>query len=165
MRYEHLVQINVPGQPNIRRLDRTQLWAGLVLRAARPELFDLTIDTTRVLEESASHQLREVRRGSSTATERVQLFPKEAIELTAGADTVFAGSVLTLRIEEPVPGALFVRFIYALRGSGIPDDDAERRALRQAYYYSDIDTIRHIRALAETPMDEADDPSAPSPVM
>lgn len=151
MRYEHLVQINDPARPDIRCLDRSHLWRGLMLRAARPELFDLTIDTTRVLEESESHQLREVCRGSSTATERVQLFPQEAIELTAGADTVFAGSVLTLRIEEPVPGALFVRFTYALRGSGVPEDDAERHALRQAYYYSDtFAPWRKMRRLSRT---------------
>lgn len=162
MRYEHLVQINDPARPDIQPLDRSQLWRGLVLRAARPELFDLTIDAIRVLEESESHQLREVHRGSSSATERVRLFPQEAVELTAGADTVFAGSVLALRIEEPVPGALFVRFVYALNGSGVPEDDAERRALRQAYYYADIDTVRHIRSLAEAPMDEAGDASATS---
>jgi acetylaranotin biosynthesis cluster protein L len=165
VRYEHLVQINDPARPDIRHLNRAQLWQGLMLRAARPELFDLTIDTTRVLEETESHQVREVCRGSSTATERVQLFPPEAIELTADPDTVFAGSVLTLRIEEPVAGALFVRFIYSLRGSGVPEDAAEQQALRQAYYFSDIDTIRHIRAMVEDADDKPDGEAAGSPAI
>ena len=57
MRYEHLVQIDDPSRPGIRRLDRVHPWPCLLLRAARPELLDLPIDTTRVLEESDALEL------------------------------------------------------------------------------------------------------------
>jgi hypothetical protein len=163
VRYEHLVQVNDLQRPDIRPISRSQLWRGLLLRAARPELFDPSIDATRVLEESEQHVLRELCRGPSTSTERVRLIPEETIEFTAEAGTPLAGSMLTLRIEEPAPSALFVRFAYDLRGPGVPEDDAERRALRHAYYYSGIDTVRQIRAFTDTMADQVGAVSATPP--
>lgn len=151
MDYEHLVQINDLTQPQLPRLDRAQLWSGLLTRAERPELFDAGIDATRVLERGDSWLLRAVRRGASTAVERVRWVTGVSIELTPEAGTDFAGSRLLVRIEEPVPAALFLRFCYALRGPQVPVDDAEQRAIRSAYYQSDVATVRQIRALAARP--------------
>jgi hypothetical protein len=105
-----------------------------------------------------------VRRGAVTLTEKVRLIPEEAVEFAAQAGTALAGSTLTMRIEEPVPGALFMRFVYELKGTGIPEDDAEQRALRQAYYYADLDTVRRIRAFTEHPAAQADDAAGAPPV-
>ena len=146
MRYEHLVQINDLERPDLPRLDRAQLWLGLVARAERPQLFDETIDEVRVIERGSNTLERELRRGRLTMRESVRLTPERAVEITAGAGTSLAGSVLEMRIEEPVPDALFLRFTYELRGATVPEDESERRALRQAYYFADLDMVRHIRA-------------------
>jgi hypothetical protein len=149
VRYEHLVQINDPTRPDIRPLTRTELWRGLLLRAARPELFDTGIDATTTLEESETSQLREVRRAQRRLIERVELTPESLVAITAVGGSDLSGSRLEMRIEEPAPGALFVRFTYALSGPAVPTDEGERRALTQAYYFADLDTVRHIRVTAE----------------
>ena len=148
MRYEHLVQINDLEQPDIPVLERAQLWFGLLARAERPAMFDATVDGTRVLRRDGNGFERELTRGSSTTRESVSLRPEESIEIGIGAGTEFAGSLLTIAIEEPLPQALFLRFTYELRGPAVPTDEAERRALRQAYYFANLELVRRIRALA-----------------
>ena len=58
-------------------------------------------------------------------------------------------SSLLITIEEPSPGALFVRFAY---DTGTSEDDMDafyNEFRRSAYQEADIDTIRIIRQLAE----------------
>jgi hypothetical protein len=61
-----------------------------------------------------------------------------------------------MRIEEPEPGALFVRFVYrtSLPETGPMDTEAGdayfASYVKAAYRDTDIDSIRKIRALAET---------------
>ncbi len=148
MRYEHLVQINDLEQPDIPVLARAQLWFGLLARAERPAMFDTTVDGTRLLSRDGNVFERELTRGSSTTRETVNLRPEESVEIGIGAGTDFAGSLLTIAIEEPLPQALFLRFTYELRGPAVPADEAEQSALRQAYYFADLELVRRIRALA-----------------
>jgi len=149
LRYEHLIRINDRAEESIPLLSRAELWRGVLLRAARPELFDTGIDETRTLSESPAQLLREVRRGSAVVTERVDFAAEESATLTVVSGTSLAGSSLELRIEEPAPEVLFLRFIYDMRGADVPELDAERQALKQAYYFADIETVRHIRSIAE----------------
>ena len=160
MRYEHLVQINDLTQVDLLPLTRAELWRGLVLRAARPELFDQSIDESLPVSEDATQLVREVRRGDTRIRERVDLQAEETVRMTVLEGTSLAGSALVFRIEEPAPGALFVRFTYELAGAGVPDAEPERHALRQAYYYADLETVRHIRATAEREADNATAASA-----
>ncbi|MBX9850071.1 MAG: DUF1857 family protein, partial [Rhodocyclaceae bacterium] len=44
MNFEHLIEINAPGNPMIEPLSRNQLWQGLVIRAENPELSVLGLD-------------------------------------------------------------------------------------------------------------------------
>lgn len=147
MRYEHLVQINDLGRPDLPMLARSQLWFGLLARAERPEFFDATIEATRLLGRDGGALDRELTRGSAMTRETVRLSPGESIEIGIGAGTDFAGSTLRIAIEEPAPAALFLRFTYELRGAAVPAEEGERRAVRQAYYFADLDTVRLIRAL------------------
>ena len=156
MRYEHLVQINDLERPEIPVLERAQLWFGLVARAERPAMFDPTVDGTRVLSRDGNVLERELSRGPSTTRETVCLRPEESIEIGIGAGTDFAGSLLTIAIEEPLPQALFLRFTYELRGPAAPTDEAEQRALKQAYYFANLELVRGIRALAPGVIQAAD---------
>jgi hypothetical protein len=148
VRYEHLVQINDLEQPDIPVLERGQLWFGLLARAERPAMFDASVDGTRLIHRDGNVLERELVRGSSATRETVCLRPEASIEIGIGAGAGFAGSALTIAIEEPLPQALFLRFTYELRGAAVPTDQAEQCALRQAYYFADLDLVRRIRALA-----------------
>jgi hypothetical protein len=147
MRYEHLVQINDLTRPDFPQLPRAALWIGLLARAERPQLFDPGIDEARIVGRGPNQLQVELRRGSVVAKETIRLEPGRAVEISvAGAH--YAGSTLSIAIEEPEPQALFLRFVYELRGEGLPATDEERTALRSAYYHSNLDTVRHIRELA-----------------
>ena len=148
MRYEHLVQINDLDHPDIPLLGRAQLWLGLVARAERPAMFDASIDAMRLVRREGDVLERELTRGSWTTRETVRLRPDASIEIGIEAGSDFGGSTLCIAIEEPAPQALFLRFTYALAGSAVPADEGEQQALRQAYYFADIETVRRIRALA-----------------
>lgn len=145
MRYEHIVQINDLARADIPRLERSQLWLGLVARAERPELFDPSIDSTHELGRAGNVVELALRRGSTVTRDSVTLIPEQSVVIRVGDGTGFAGSSLTIAIEEPAPQALFLRFIYELHGAAVPDDEAEQRALRQAYYYADLETVQRIR--------------------
>jgi hypothetical protein len=60
-------------------------------------------------------------------------------------------STLTMAVEEPEEGSLFVRFTYArTRAEGEPEMDAfYADHLKQAYTQADLDTIQTIRRMAE----------------
>ena len=142
------MQINDFERPHIPALERPQLWFGLVAWAERPESFDPSIDSSRILARAADTLERELHRGSSVRVDSVRLVAEDRIEILAGQGGEFAGSVLSVRIEEPQTTALFLRFSYELRGANVPTDAAEQCALRQAYYFADIETVRQIRLVA-----------------
>ncbi|MBS0393751.1 MAG: DUF1857 family protein [Proteobacteria bacterium] len=148
MRYEHLVQINDPDQPAIAPLARSQLWSGLRSRAEEPSLFDPTIDARRELRYEATLVEHELRRGAHAHRETVHLDPDRSIRVSVGAGNEYAGSTLTIRIEEPAPSALFLRFVYEIAEAAVPTDEGERQALRHAYFHADLDFVRRLRALA-----------------
>jgi hypothetical protein len=57
-------------------------------------------------------------------------------------------SSLSMTIEEPGPGQLFVRFEYESAGEESEEDAFYNEFRRSAYQESDIDTVRIIRQLA-----------------
>lgn len=155
MRFEHLVQINDPLQPLLTEVSRAQLWRGLVRRAEQPadfvpELDGATIDART--ETPGRLQLsRTLDFGSFRVRDRVHLTTEGVSVTEVEATSAYPASRLTIRIEEPAAGSLFLRFTYESReepGSG--DLDALTRQLReQAYRNADIDTVWRIRDLVE----------------
>lgn len=155
MRFEHLVQINDPLQPLLAEVSRAQLWRGLVRRAERPTEFVLglagaTLDERRD-EAGALHLARTLDFGSFRVLDRVRLTDQTVSVTDVEASTSYAASRLTIRIEEPAPGELFLRFVYESdEGEGAGEIDAMTRALReQAYKSADIGTVWRIRDLVE----------------
>lgn len=71
--------------------------------------------------------------------------PNESLRIRADAAGEFAGSTLTIRIEEPAPQILFVRFTYDVCGLEEVRDEEEDNARCSAYRGSDIDRIREAR--------------------
>lgn len=148
MHYQHLVQINDPLDPRIEPLTRAQLWRGLVVRAERPQHFLIGMDECRILGRTDRTLDRQLRFGALLVHDRVTFDPPLQVHYQVEPSAQVAGASLVMRIEEPRPGHLFLRFEYRLQpgagGGGEELDEFRKSAYREA----DIDTVRMIRQLA-----------------
>jgi hypothetical protein len=153
MRFEHLVQVNDPLQPLLTEVSREQLWRGLVRRAERPEQFVLglagaSVDE-RIEEEGGVRLARTLDFGSFRVRDRVRLVTGAACIVDVEPAAGYPASRLTIRIEEPVPGSLFLRFTYEAEDGGGDEGSITSGLRQQAYRSADIDTVWRIRDLAE----------------
>jgi hypothetical protein len=155
MRFEHLVEVNDPLQPLLTEVSRDQLWRGLVRRAERPTEFVLglagAVIDERVEAPEALRLSRTLDFGSFQVRDRVRLLAEGVSVTDIEAGATHAAGRLTIRIEQPAAGRLFLRFIY----ESSEDDDAgelgaiTRQLREQAYRSADIDTVWRIRELVE----------------
>ncbi len=145
LHHEHIVRINDPANVAGAWLTRAQLWAGLHHTVVAPQLLDETIDSSSVEEIVPGRLRREIRRGRSAMHDEVELVPNESLRIRADAAGAFAGSTLTIRIEEPAPEMLFVRFTYDVCGLEDTRDEQEDNARCSAYHSLDIERIREVR--------------------
>jgi len=148
LHHEHIVRINDPANVAGAWLTREQLWAGLQHTVLAPELLDESIDSASIEEIGPSRLRREIRRGRCATHDEVELVPNESLQIRADASGAFAGSTLTIRIEEPAPEILFVRFTYDVCGLEEVRDQEEDSARCSAYRSSDIERIRQVRRFA-----------------
>lgn len=150
MNFEHLVEINNDSLP-VDDISRQQLWRGLVLRAEKPELSVVGLDECRILERQESRLHRQLRFGSFVICDRVRFFPMRYVIYEVEATSKTPASSLTMAIEEPSAGRLFVRFSYATQQAET-DSDLDRfyvDHIKQAYIQADMDTVATIRRLAQ----------------
>lgn len=150
MKFEHLIAINDPLNPLIEPLTRLQLWRGLVLRAEAPQLYVPQLDECQLSERTPNAVSRVLRYGELAICDRVTFLPQQQVHYQIPPQNEIAASSLCMRIEEPQPELLFVRFTYDDSASAAEDEanamyDSFRRS---AYQEADIDTIRLIRELA-----------------
>jgi hypothetical protein len=148
LHHEHIVRINDPANPAGAWLTREQLWAGLQHTILAPEVLDESIDSASIEEIVPGRLRREIRRGRCATSDEVELVPNEALHIRADAAGAFAGSTLTIRIEEPAPEMLFVRFTYDVCGLEEVRDEQEDCARCSAYQTLDIERIRQARRFA-----------------
>ena len=150
MKFTHLIEINTTGNPLIAPLSREQLWRGLVLRAERPTLFVMGLDHCEITRRADHALSRRLHFGQLLVHDEVRFSPLQQVHYHVPQQNDIPASDLTMRIEEPEPEALFVRFEYddhqdAGEGGETSFYDEFRR---EAYKEADIDTIRMIRQLA-----------------
>jgi hypothetical protein len=148
LHHEHIVRINDPANAAGAWLTRAQLGAGLQHTVLAPELLDESIDSASIEEIVPGRLRREIRRGRCAINDEVELVPNESLRIRADAAGAFAGSTLTIRIEEPAPEMLFVRFTYDLCGLEEVRDEQEDTARCSAYHDSDVERIRQVRRFA-----------------
>jgi hypothetical protein len=148
LHHEHIVRINDPANLAGAWLTREQLWAGLQRTVLAPELLDESIDSASIQEIVPGRLRREIRRGRHASNDEVELVPNESLRIRADASGTFAGSTLTIRIEEPAPEMLFVRFTYDVYGLEEVRDEQEDSARCSAYHDSDVERIRQVRRFA-----------------
>ncbi len=152
MKFEHLVVVNEPANPLIPDLSREQLWFGLLCRAEDPRPFLPGLDTCRILEREEHSLVRELRFGSTVIRDRVTLVPMDSVVFESERTEEHAGGTLTIRIEEPNPDELVLRFVYrtTLPEAGSGSEGMVAEFVKAAYHESDIDTVRMIRRIAES---------------
>ncbi|MCK9285058.1 MAG: DUF1857 family protein [Rhodocyclaceae bacterium] len=150
MNFEHLVEINDPDVPLLIMLDRAQLWSGLMQRVEDARAFLPGLDECRIVSRGACGVERILRWGEVEVSDRVSYEKYQWVRFETAASGRSGGGVLTIRIEEPEPQRLFLRFSYAtVFATGHEREDAAyAEFLRQAYEAADIDTVRMIRQFA-----------------
>jgi hypothetical protein len=148
LHHEHLVRINDPTNMIGEWLTREQLWQGLHHTVLAPQSIDASIDAATIRETTPNQLRREIRRGPVLTVDHVDLARAESLTIHADLASIFAGSTLTIRIEEPAPGMLFVRFTYELCGLESERSDEEDAARCSAYQQSDIERVRQARRFA-----------------
>ena len=150
MKFTHLIEINAPDNPLIMPLSREQLWHGLVLRAERPTLFVIGLDTCEITQRSENALSRTLQFGQLIVRDEVHFTPLQKVHYHVPEQNDIPVSDLTMTVEEPHPGALFVRFEYDDYQPEVIGNEAAfyNEFRREAYKEADIDTIRMIRQLA-----------------
>jgi hypothetical protein len=151
MKFTHLIEINNLGNPMITPLSRSQLWHGLVLRAERPTLFLIGLDSCEITSRSAEGMSRTLHFGKLEVIDEVRFKLLDQVHYHVPQQNDIPASDLTMTIEEPQAGALFVRFTYDdhWETPETAEESFYNDFRREAYKESDIDTIRMIRQLAE----------------
>lgn len=151
MKFTHLIEINVAGNPLIAPLSRAQLWHGLVMRAQRPTLFLMGLDSCEILERSENGFSRKQQFGPLSVFDQVSFQYMSQVHYHVPQQNEIPDSDLKMTIEEPHPGALFVRFEYDDHAGDVEADEEKfyNDFRRSAYLEADIDTVRVIRELAD----------------
>lgn len=150
MEFEHLVAINDPGNPLIVPLTRRQLWLGLLHRVDNPVPFLPGLESCTVIESGEDYLLRDLDFGPAVIRDRVTMAEWHWVRFDILPNEEHAGGSLTITIEEPAPGYLFLRFAYRTTLAANPnsEDRAYVEYVKSAYHQSDIDCVRLIRTLA-----------------
>lgn len=150
MQFEHLIAINDPGNPLIIPLSREQLWAGLMHRVENPLPFLPGLENFKIVEHEDNSLLRDLNFGAAVIQDRVTLVESAWVRFDILPSEQHAGGSLTITIEEPNPGHLFLRFAYATTFGNNPnsEDRAYVEYVKSAYHQSDVDCVRIIRTLA-----------------
>ncbi len=149
MNFEHLIQINDPHNPLVETLTRAQLWAGLLHRVEDATPFLPGLERCTIVERHPDHLLRDLDFGAAVIRDRVTLAHEHWVRFEIEANAQHAGGSLTITIEEPEAGTLFLRFAYATGFAANPnsEDRAYVDYVKSAYQQSDLDCVRIIRSL------------------
>ncbi len=150
MNFEHLIQINDPGNPLIASLTREQVWQGLLHRVENPLPFLPGLESCTIVERIGETLLRELNFGPAVIQDRVTLAERAWVRFDILPSASHAGGSLTITIEEPAPDHLFLRFAYrtTLGEQAGSEDKAYVEYVKAAYHQSDVDCVRLIRTLA-----------------
>jgi hypothetical protein len=152
MKFEHLVEVNDFLNPLMESLSREALWEGLLRSAEDPRQFLPNLDEARIVARTPDGMDRELRFGQTVIRDHVSLKVPVEIEIRSEATASIPAARRAMRIEEPAPGELFVRFMYEQFPQGHPPLAAEyMTALRNAWLQADRDLIARIRYLSGEP--------------
>ena len=147
LEFQHIIQINDPEDPKIPPMSRQQLWNGLVFRSKYPEIFTPALHST-IEHHTEDGFIRKLTFGQGHLRDRVIFVDEKEIQTTPADEqpALFAQSVTT--IEEPVPGYLFVRFLYRRDSPPASDGIDVEEYLKAAYIENDREAVSLLRKFA-----------------
>jgi Domain of unknown function (DUF1857) len=150
MHFHHRIEVNQSQHDTTQALSRTQLWLGLVLRAQSPQLFMAHLDECTVTNREEFVLHRSLRYGELIVHDSVHFLPDSRVLYSVPQQGDIAASQLTMTIEEPEIGHLFLRFDYDDDKTAEQDEaDAFYDEFRRsAYLAADQDTLDLIREFA-----------------
>lgn len=150
MNFEHLIQINDPGNPLIIPMSREALWDGLMHRVENAVPFLPGLESCTILERNPDHLLRKLDFGAAVIHDQVSYETGVWVRFEIVPSPAHAGGSLQITIEEPSPEHLFLRFAYrtTLAESGNAEERAYGEYVKSAYHHSDVECVRIIRMLA-----------------
>lgn len=149
MRYEHLLQVTAPADPAVPPMSRDELWRGLMRRVESPQDFELGPDRCEVSRGAdEAERRRRIHFGALNFDDHVRIEAPQRIVFATAPREGTATVGLTITVEEPAPGALFLRFVYAVdeppEGATV-EDRALQRYREQAWLEMDRDMLRTLR--------------------
>jgi hypothetical protein len=152
LKFEHLIEVNDLANPLLPVLSREEVWFGLLCRAEDSRAFLPGLERCIILERREGELLRELDFGQVSIRDQVFFSELEWISFESEATAQHAGGKLTISIEEPEAGMLFLRFVYSTNLSEANGSEEAKYAdvVRSAYHQSDIDTMKVIRMIAES---------------
>mgnify|MGYP002787281846 CR=1 FL=1 len=145
MRFEHLLQVTDPADPRVPPMSRAELWRGLMARVEAPQRFPLGPDRCEAEPDGAGLR-RRIHFGALRFEDTVTLEPERRIAFVPQPHEGAAPIALTITVEEPTPGALFLRFVYRADAAEGGADAALQRCREQAWLEMDRDMLRTLRA-------------------
>jgi hypothetical protein len=150
MKFEHLIEINDPLNPLADTMTREQLWRGLVLRAEDPRMFMPHLDECTLGERESGSFSRRLRYGDLVIDDVVYLTPLQEVRYEVPAQGEIAASRMTMTIEAPSEGVMWVRFLYDDGNTSATDEMGKMYEdfKKSAYQEADVDTIKILRQLA-----------------
>ena len=150
MKFEHLIEVNDLANPLQMQLTREELWFGLLCRAEDACIFLPGLEACHIIERSEDRLVRDLHFGSAIIRDCVTFDPLHWMRFESEANEEHPGGSLVITIEEPEPGAVFLRFAYQ---TSLPEGGEEvhyAQFVRSAYHQSDLDTVRVIRMIAQS---------------
>jgi hypothetical protein len=148
MYFEHLVDLHDPEHLAPALLSRENAWRGLWQRVENPQLFLPGLSGCVILERGETWLVRRLDFGSARIFDRVSHTEGQWLRFDAEASTEHAGGSLIIRLEEPEPGHLFLRFSYQTTLDLQGPEARYAEYVESAYRESDLETARIIRRLA-----------------
>ncbi|HKQ84699.1 MAG TPA: AtaL-like protein [Steroidobacteraceae bacterium] len=146
--FEHIVRVNDLADPRLAPLSRNQLWQGLVRRAEMPRYFMPWLENVELTPQQDGSLARELDFGNFRVRDRVRFMEGESVSYEVEANAAVEHANVTMRIEEPAPGQLFVRFLYEIRSSQYDGLGELEGFVKDAYRQADNETVAGIRLLA-----------------
>ncbi len=149
MKFEHLIEINDLKNPLVTQMTREQLWNGLVLRAEFPKTFISYLDSCTITARDLDSLKRTLQFGELKINDRVQFDFLNHVHYQVYRQGEIPESSMRMTIEEPAPGALFIRFTYDTGNTEAEDlENAEYNDYRRsAYVAADIDMVKTLREM------------------
>lgn len=148
LRYEHLVEVD-GAQEHIPQVGVEPLWRGLLLRVQFPQNFQPGLESCEVLALDDGELLRTLQFGSREVRDRVRIdaaarrIHSEVLGLPSDQQ-----AQLSMQVEHPPGGGLWVRFMYAVRSPDHRADAPLASFVKDAWRQADEETVFRIRQLA-----------------